>query len=234
MPSLTVGKKNSMAVESLLPRLKMQTGSGFFGEVKAKEISLPQVKKTKRQTYSYKDKGVYGFGRLNSSMQTVGGSFYVPPSPQVLTVIGTATICGLDEEYNYVEEVVSNGETKSLFFRVIGVYGDAEVLSVSALVAKTELGAWRNPTWSTGLSSVTMSKIFIHTRANMASIQLLFVNYLTGKVELVREFHTDMAQFQLPDSFVVPPNTDVVWLGSCGTNGGWASVSFVINATYAS
>lgn len=220
-----------MLIEKMMLKPSSGGPSGFLSD--KKPISLPPIKKRVKDVKTYTDRTVYGFGPLNSENLQIGGSFYFPKDPQYLNVKGAGLICGLDETKSHIEEQVSNAETKNLFYRVTSVVGDAEVCIGSAILAKTDRGSSRSPIWSTGEAPEKMSDIFIHTRAENAEIQLVFVSQVTGKSELMRLFYTDLAQFKLPDVFVIPPFTDVLWFGRCARNGGWASISYVINSTYA-
>lgn len=194
------------------------------------KIVLKSLKKIVKKTYSLApNKRMYGFGVISSKLEPLGGTYYLPSYAQPLTAVGEGLVCGLGEDGVYVEEPVVSGPTQNLFSRVLSVEGELELFAGSAIVAKTDRGAWRSAVWCTGKTTQTMSEIFVHTRGEMVSLHLCLTSRETGKTTLVREFNVDMATFAVPGTFEIPPMTDAVWFAVSPKSGGWASVSYVIN-----
>lgn len=194
------------------------------------KIILQPLKKVPKKTYSLSpNKKVYGFGVVGTVMSPVGGTYYLPSYAQLLEVVGEGRVCGLGENGEYLEEIVQTGSTENTFSRVLSAEGDLEILAGSALVAKTDRGAWRSSVWCTGPKAQTLSGIYVHTRGEMISLHLCLTSRETGKTTLLREFNLDMAQFSFPETFEIPPMTDAVWFAASPKSGSWVSVSYVIN-----
>ncbi len=196
-------------------------GSLFLGRM-VEEPVLPPEPEEKKEYH------VCGFGVIGAKETPIGGDFFVPEVPQILTVKGSAKIFGLNEVYELVEEEVTDSDTTNFYFRVLSVVGEAEVLAGSALVAKTYQGAWRTSGWSSGNTSLKADDFFLNTRGEMVTISLWCRNYVTGHIYLKKKFMVDMTMSCIPGEVEISPMTDIFWTASSSKNGGWASVSYCV------